>query len=189
MRCARAVIERSRLHWYRDELSRSIGGGWVNPVRDKEGKKVAARKVRARISPKALVETETEKGASVTRDRADARNLRKGTRKVANATVLVPVMGRKRFAECISWVSAKLETAAIASTISHAASSRRERVPRARIAYTRITSLQPPPPRATTSLETTRPVKSIRVEAEAKTGAGSEARLQARPECVELAPG
>ena len=32
MRCARAVIERNRLHWYRDELSRAIGGGWVSPV-------------------------------------------------------------------------------------------------------------------------------------------------------------
>jgi hypothetical protein len=135
------------------------------------------------------VETETEKGASATKGLADAHSLQIEMEKAVNATALLPVMGRKRFAECISWVSAKLETAAIASTISHAASSRRERVPRARIAYTRITSLQPPPPRATTSLETTRPVKGIRVEAEAKTGAGSEARLQARPECVELAPG
>ena len=32
MRCARAVIDRNRLHWYRDEMSRSIGGGWVNAV-------------------------------------------------------------------------------------------------------------------------------------------------------------
>jgi hypothetical protein len=38
MRCARAVIERNRLHWYRDELSRSIGGGWVNPVGKGKGK-------------------------------------------------------------------------------------------------------------------------------------------------------
>ena len=38
MRCARAVVERNRLHWYRDELSRSIGGGWVNPVGKGKGK-------------------------------------------------------------------------------------------------------------------------------------------------------
>ena len=30
LRCARAVIERNRLQWYRDELSRSLNGGWVN---------------------------------------------------------------------------------------------------------------------------------------------------------------
>ena len=50
MRCARAVIERSRLHWYRVELSRSIGGGWVNPVgKGKEkgsGKKAKVRTAR-----------------------------------------------------------------------------------------------------------------------------------------------
>ncbi len=32
MRRPRAVIERNRLHWYRDELRRAIGGGWVTPV-------------------------------------------------------------------------------------------------------------------------------------------------------------
>ena len=156
---------------------------------EKERKKVAVRKVRARISPKAPVETETEKGASATKDLADAHSLQIEMGKAVNATALLLVMGRKRFAGCISWASAKLVTVATASTISHAASSRRERAPRARIACTRIISQQPPPPRATRSLETTRPVRSIRVEAEAKTGAGGEARLQARPECVELAPG
>ena len=156
---------------------------------EKERRKVAARKVRARTSPKAPVETETEKEASATRDRADAHSLRTETRKEANVTVLVPVMGRKKFAECISWASAKLVTVAIASTISLAVSSRRERAQGARIACTRTISQQPPPPRATTSPETTRPMRNIRGEAEAKTGAGNEARLQALPECVELAPG
>jgi hypothetical protein len=38
MRCAGAVVERNRLHWYRDEMSRSIGGNWVNPAEKGSGK-------------------------------------------------------------------------------------------------------------------------------------------------------
>ncbi len=38
LRCARAVVERNRLQWYRDELSRSLTGGWVNVGKGKESK-------------------------------------------------------------------------------------------------------------------------------------------------------
>ena len=51
MRCARAVIERSRLQWYRDELSRSIGGGWVNPV-GKGKEKGSGKKGEGKEKPK-----------------------------------------------------------------------------------------------------------------------------------------
>ena len=151
-----------------------------------------ARNARARISPKAPVEMETGKAVSATRDREAAHSLRIETRK-ANEKVLLLVAqatGRKRFAECISWASAKQVIAAVASTISHAASSRRERARRGRIAYARIISQLLPPLRATTSPEMTRPTRNLSVEAEVKTGAErSEARLQARPECAAPAPG
>ena len=52
MRCARAVIDRSRLHWYREELSRSIGGGWVNPVVEKGKTKGNGKKGKGKDKPK-----------------------------------------------------------------------------------------------------------------------------------------
>ena len=61
---------------------------------------------------------------------------------------------------------------------------------KARNAFIRTTSqLQPPLPRAMMNPEKARQMTNINVEAEAKTGAGSEARLQAKPGSVELALG
>ena len=81
-------------------------------------------------------------------------------------------------------------TVAVAFTIRHADSSRRDRAAKARNAFIRTTNQQQPLlPRATMSLVRNRQMTNINVEAEVKTGAGSEARLQAKPGFVELAPG
>ncbi len=69
MKCARAVTEHNRLHWYRDELSRSIGGGWVNLVGQEKDKGNGKGEPRERTSQKAPVETETERTASATKIR------------------------------------------------------------------------------------------------------------------------
>ncbi len=55
LRCARAVIERNRLQWYRDELSRSLNGGWVNA-----GK--AKGKGKGKSGSKGSSENRAEKG-------------------------------------------------------------------------------------------------------------------------------
>ena len=103
---------------------------------EKGRKRVTVRKVRARISPKAPVETETEKGAASATEtnRAVVLNLRIEKVKAAIVRDLLLEMGRQRFAECIFWASAKLVTVAAAFTTRRVASSRRGLAPRARIA-------------------------------------------------------
>ena len=91
---------------------------------EKERKKVAVRKVRARISPKAPVETETGKGAASATEtnRAVVLNLRIEKVKAASARYLLLEMGRQWFAECILWASAKLVIGA-ATFITHRVAS------------------------------------------------------------------
>ncbi len=156
------------------------------------GKRVTVRKVRARISPKAPVETETEKGAASATETNRAAVFNLWTEKVKAAIVrdLLLEMGRQRFAECIFWASAKLVTVAAAFTIRRVASSRRGLAPRARIACFRTIRQLPPPPRATRNLQTTRRARSARLEAEIWIRAGREARLREESAAyVALVPG
>ena len=159
---------------------------------EKERKRAMERKARAKISPRAPVETETEKGAASATEanRAVVLNLRIEKVKAAIVRDLLLEMGRQRFAECIFWASVKLVTVAAAFTTRRVASSRKGLVPRARIACFRTISLLPPPPRATRNLRTARRARSARLEAEARTRAGHEARLQDQSAAyVALAPG
>jgi hypothetical protein len=150
------------------------------------------RKARAKTSPKAPVETETEKGAAsaTEENRAVVLNLRIEKVKAAIVRDLLLEMGRQRFAECIFWASAKLVTVAAAFTTRRVASSRRGLAPRARIACFRTISQLPPPPRATRNLQTTRRARSARLEAEVRIRAGHEARLREESAAyVALVPG
>jgi hypothetical protein len=147
---------------------------------EKERTRATERKERARISPKAPVETETVKGAASATEENRAVVLSLRVEKVKATIVRDPLLGtgRQRFAECIFWVSVKLVTVAVAFTTRRAASSRKELAPRARIVCFRTISLLLPPPRATRNLRTARTARSARLEAEARTRAGHEARLQ-----------
>ena len=149
-------------------------------LQEKGKKRATERKARARISPKALVETETVKGAASATEtnRAVDLNLRIKRAKAASARDLLLEKGKQRFAECILWASAKLVTVAAAFTTRRVASSRRGLAPRARIACFRTISQLPPPPRATRNLQTTRRARSARLEAEVRIRAGHEARLR-----------
>ena len=78
LRTARALLDRNRLLWFRDELTRSIGGGsgWVNPAEKGGGKgekerrerrkrrktdpRARTRTTRVRIKAKARVSTRSE---------------------------------------------------------------------------------------------------------------------------------
>ena len=159
---------------------------------EKERKRAMERKARAKISPRAPVETETEKGAASATEanRAVVLNLRIEKVKAAIVRDLLLEMGRQRFAECIFWASVKLVTVAVAFTTRRVASSRKGLAPRAKIACFRTISLLLPPPRATRNLRTARRARSARLEAEARTRAGHEARLQDQSAAyVAQAPG
>ena len=52
MRCARAVVDRNRLHWFRDEMSQSIGGGWVNSAAGKGKEKGNGKKGKSKDKSK-----------------------------------------------------------------------------------------------------------------------------------------
>ncbi len=143
---------------------------------EKERKRAMERKARAKISPKAPVETETKKGAtSATKEnRAVVLNLRIEKVKAATVRDLLLEMGRQRFAECIFWARVKLVIVAAAFTTRRVASSRKGLAPKARIVHFRTISLLPPPPRATRNLRTARRARSARLEAEARISAGDE---------------
>lgn len=117
MRCARAVVERNRLHCYRDEMSRSIGGNWVNPA----GKGVTRGK-----RGKARVPVETETAAKATRrirgpsqkdNKKDGRSSSESRGKSRERSG-DSYAGNVRFASCISEESAKPEGIALESTTS-----------------------------------------------------------------------
>ena len=137
-------------------------------------------KGRARISPKAPVETETAKEAASATEENRAVVLSLQAEKVKATTVKdpLPETGKQRFVECIFWASVKLVTVAVVFTTRRAASSRKGLAPRAKIAHIRTISLLLPPPRATKNLRKLQRARSAKYGAEAKTRAGHEARLQ-----------
>ena len=147
---------------------------------EKGKKRATVRKERARISPKAPVETETAKEAASATEgsRVGVLNLQGKRGKATTAIDLCPGTGKRRFVVCTSWASVKLAIVAVASITRHAASFREGLVPRARTAHFLITSLLLPPLRATKNLQKLRVARSVKFEAEARIKAEHEARLQ-----------
>ena len=72
MRCARAVVDRNRLHWFRDEMSRSIGGGWVNSAVGKGKEKGNGKKRKSKDKSKGSSGNGDRKGGGK-RDRGKSR--------------------------------------------------------------------------------------------------------------------
>jgi hypothetical protein len=128
------------------------------------------------------VETETvREAASATEgSRVLALSLQAKREKATTVKDLHLETGKQRFVACIFWESVKLVTVAVAFTTRHAASFNEALVPRARSAHFHITSLLLPPLRATKNLQKLRGARSAKLEAEARTEAEHEARLQVR---------